>query len=101
MSFLQKSKIYLKENGDSLDYLAGFYLHLESINESHAKISITTIDPRVIIGRELLPSPPNMVRRDNTMLVEPSTIEEYEILLEIGKLVGEKNMPPINLPEKE
>jgi hypothetical protein len=98
--YLRKSKIYQKETGDSLDYLAGFYLHLESINESHAKISITTIDPLIVIGRDLLPSPPNMVRKDKTMPVEPSTIEEYEILLEIGRLVGEKNMPPINLPEK-
>jgi hypothetical protein len=100
MYYLHKSKIYLKENGDSLDYLAGFYLHLESIDETHTKVKITTIEPRIIIGRELLPSPPNMVRKDKTMPVEPSTIEEYKILLDIGRLVGEKDMPPLNLPDK-
>lgn len=100
MYYLHKSKIYLKENGDSLDYLAGFYLHLEKIDENHTKVSIKTIDPKIIIGREFLPSPPNMVRKDKIMSVEPSTIEEYEILLEIGRLVGEKDMPSLSLPEK-
>jgi len=35
------------------------------------------------------------------MVVEPSTIEEYEILLEIGKLVGEKEMQLLILPNEK
>ena len=94
-------KIYLKENGDSLNYLAGFYLHIEEIDSTHTKVSIMTIDPKVVLRRELLPSLPHMVRMDKTMSVDPSTIEEYGILLEIGRLVGEKDMPSIYLPEKK
>jgi len=96
-----KSKIYQKKDGEFLDYLVSFYLHLEKIDESHTTVSIKTIEPKVIIGMELLPSPPHFVRNNKTIAVEPSTIEEYEILLEIGKLVGEKDMPPIHLPTKK
>lgn len=99
--YIGKSMNYKRENGGSLDYEAWFYLHLETIDEEKTKVSITTIEPKIIVGKELLPTPPHFVRKDKTMLVEPSTIEEYEILLDIGKLAGEKNMPPINLPEKK
>lgn len=92
------SKLY-KKNGKFLEYLVSFYLHLESVNETQTKVTIKTINPRVIYGRNLLPSLPHLVRNTKKMTVELSTIEEYEILLEIGKLVGEKNMPPLKLPK--
>lgn len=97
---LDKSKIYLSKYGDSLDFHAWFYLHLESIDDTHTKVSITTIEPEVIVGREILPSPPHFVRLDKKVKVEPSTIEEYEILLKIGKLVQEKDMPLLILPNE-
>ena len=99
--YICKSKIYRMKNGDSLEYRAWFYLHLETLDEKKTKVSIRTIEPEVIIGRELFPSLPHFVRKDKTLPVEPSTIEEYEILLEIEKLVGEKDMPPIHLPTKK
>jgi hypothetical protein len=95
-----KSKIYMKKNGSFFDYWVSFYLHLEKTDDNHTKISIKTIEPKIITGKELLPSPPHMVRKDKTMQVESSTIEEYEILLEIGRVMGEKNMPALSLPEK-
>lgn len=91
-----KSRIY-KNDKNFLDYWVSFYLHLESIDHNKTKISITAIGPKIILGKELLPSPPHFVRRDKTITVESSTIEEYEILLKIGKLVGEKDMPPLHL----
>jgi hypothetical protein len=93
-----KSRIYQNKNGEFLSYWVSFYLHLEKIDEYHTKVSIKTIEPRVIIGRECLPKPPHFVRKDKFLAVEPSTIEEYEILLRIGELVGEKNMPQLKLP---
>jgi len=98
VQYLGKSKIYLSKDGNSLDFRAWFYLHLESIDGMHTKVRITTIEPEVIVGRELLPGPPHFVRRDKKVTVEPSTIEEYEILLKIGKLVQEKDMPLLILP---
>lgn len=94
-----KSKIYKFEKGEFLDYWVSFYLHLEKIDENRTKVKISTIDPKVVAGRELLPKPLHFVRKNITISVEPSTIEEYEILLEIGKLVGEKDMPSLKLPE--
>jgi len=96
-----KSKIYQKKNGEFLDYRVSFYLHLENIDENHTKVSIRTIEPKVIVGKDLLPSPPHFVRNSKIMVVEPSTIEEYEILLEIGKLVGEKEMQLLILPNEK
>ncbi len=97
--YLGKSKIYFKENGDSLDYLAGFYIHLQKHDLCCTKVSIKTIEPRIIVGEEFLPKPPHFVKKDKTMAVEPSTIEEYGILIEIGKLVAEHHMSPIILPK--
>jgi hypothetical protein len=99
--YICKSKIYQRKNGDSLEYRAWFYLHLEKIEEKKTKVSIRTLEPEVIIGRELFPSLPHLVRKDKTLPVEPSTIEEYEILLKIGNLLGERDMPPIRLPTKK
>jgi hypothetical protein len=96
-----KSKIYREKNGDFFDYLVSFYLHLENIDQTHTRVIIKTIDPKIIIGKELLPSLPHFTRMPEYFTVEPSTIEEYEILIEIGKLVGEKGMPPLHLPTKK
>lgn len=93
-----KSKIYKNKDGAFFDYEVSFYLHIEAIDETHTKVSIKTIDPKIVIGRELLPSLPHMVRKDRTIDVEPSTIEEYELLLEIGNSLNEMNMPSIILP---
>ncbi len=101
LDFEKKSKIYLAEDGDPFVYLAWFYLHLESIDEAHTKVRITPIEPKIILGLELLPTPPHFVRRFKEMTVDPSTIEEYEILLEIGNLVSEKDMPPLILPNEK
>jgi hypothetical protein len=95
-----KSRIYQKKDGEFLDYRVSFYLHLEKIDENHTKVIIKTIEPKVIVGMEFFPSPPHFVRNNKTIAVEPSTIEEYEILLEIGKIVGEKDMPTLILPDE-
>jgi hypothetical protein len=99
--YISKSMIYKRENGSSLDYEAWFYLHLEAAEKNMTKVNIRTIEPKIIVGKELLPLPPHFVRKDKTIQVEPSTIEEYEILIKIGNLVGEKDMPALNLPEKK
>lgn len=93
-----KSKIYFNKKGLFYDYIVSFYLHLEKIDENCTKISIKTIEPEIIIGKEFFPSPPHFVRKSKKIDVEPSSIEEYEILLEIGDLLKIKDMPQIILP---
>jgi hypothetical protein len=94
----RKSKIY-KEKGVFFDYWVSFYLHLEQIDQKHTKVNIITIEPKIIVGKEWFPGPPHFVRNNKTIIVEPSTIEEYEILQEIGRLIGEQNMPSLILPD--
>jgi hypothetical protein len=87
--YLGYSRVYLRKNGDSIFYRASFYLHLEEIDSNQTKVTINTVDPEIIIGKKLLPSLPHLVRKDRTINVESTTIEEYEILLKLGDLIND------------
>jgi len=85
--------------GEPLDYYAEFHLHLESIDSTHIRVEIFTINPRVVVGEKLLPSFPHFGSNPKIKSVQRSTIEEYEILLRIGKGLGvDDKMPKIKLP---
>ena len=97
---LAKRKSYLYEiDGEKLIYEADFHIHIQSIDENHTRVRIFTIKPRVIVGKNIFPSPPHFVRQFKYQEVPPSSIEEYEILLAIGKLVNQEDMPKIIYPE--
>ncbi len=89
------SKVY-KKFWWSLEYFAEFQLHFEPINEAETKITVITHAPEVLYSSSAVFSGHAYV---DFKKVEPTTIEEYEILLRIGKLVGEINMPPLKLPK--
>jgi len=82
-----------------LKYDASFHLHINKIDEGHTELIINTINPRVIIGKKLLPSFPHFARGYKYHDVEPSTIEEYEILYKIGQAINE-DMPEVNYPKQ-
>jgi transcription elongation factor GreA-like protein len=89
------SKIY-KKFWKSLEYVAKFQLHFVSLSETETKIEIITLDPKVLYwSLNLFNSGHSYV---NFKAVEPTTIEEYEILLRIGNLINEKNMPSLKVP---
>ena len=94
----KKSYTYKNQDGEYLEYLVSFYLHLDSIDINKTKITIETFEPELIRGYDFLPSPPHFVRNPKWLIGEPSTIEEYSLLLKIGKAIGEKNMPSLILP---
>lgn len=90
------SKVY-KKFWKSLEYNAEFQLHFTPINENETKIEVITHNPEVLyFGFDIFNTGHSYV---NYKKVKPTTIEEYEILLRIGNLVGEKDMPPLKLPE--
>lgn len=89
------SKIY-KKFWWSLEYFAEFQLHFDPINEAGTKITVITHAPEVLYSSGPIISGHAYV---DFKKVEPTSIEEYEILLRIGKLVGEKGMPPLKLPK--
>jgi len=93
---VSNSKVY-KKFWKSLEYSAEFQLHMTSINEGETKIEVITNNPEVLyFGFNIFKTGHSYVYFKE---VEPTTIEEYEILLRIGNLAGEKDMPSLKLPE--
>ncbi len=77
----------------SLDYSADFKLRLTPISDSRTRVDVQTSESQVRIG-------PNFGGHGGGYyeLVAPTTIEEYGILLKIGSALGERGMPPLQLP---
>ena len=92
-----ESKIYFRFN-KPLYYQASFHLHLDSISENRTKVEVFTLNPNICTWG--FPFGSTGHGYSHTKKVSPSTIEEYEILLAIGKQLGEKNMPACNYPKK-
>ena len=82
--------------GKPLRYRAKFQLHLTALDDNSTQVSIITHDPTVINGSTCC-GPHGKVAND--VAVEPTTIEEYKILLFIGRILGVSDMPPLRLPE--
>ena len=90
------SKMYFR-SGKPLYYQASFHVHLDSISENKTKVEIFTLNPKLYtfgfgVGH---------FGYTHVKKVPPSTIEEYEILLAIGKQLREKGMPKCNYPRKK
>jgi hypothetical protein len=82
--------------GKPLEYRAEFQLHLTKAGNNRTKVSVITHKPHVINGSKCC-GPHGEV--SNNVPVEPTTIEEYKILLFIGSVLGTKDMPPLRMPE--
>lgn len=94
-----KSKIYFNSKGPLL-YDAEFHLHLDSLGKEKTKITINTIKSEVLTGRRMGIGDNFTLGLPNYISVPPSTIEEYEILLIIGKQLNQTGMPECNYPPK-
>ncbi len=81
------------------EYFASFHLHLIPIDLETTKIEVRTIRPRILLEKELVPSLPHFARRSIFEKIQPSTIEEYEILHKIGTKLGQQ-MAPISFPKE-
>lgn len=95
-----KSKIYFKEDTPLL-YSADFHLHLDSLGVSKTKVTVITLKSEVSTGIKPGIGDNLTLGSANYKSVPPSTIEEYEILLIIGKQLGQEGMPPCIYPSKE
>ena len=95
------SKVYFRKNGDAYLYSPGrIEILLDSIAENTTKVSINVVRPLVETRLTLLPTIPHGVRAQKYKAVPATTVEEYEILLMIGKELNEENMPELKIPEK-
>ena len=89
-----KSAMYMKD-GEGLLYYADFQIHLAAITALRTKIEISTFDSHVLAGTEWHP----FAQAGIYLEVKPTSIEEYQILLDIGKQLGATNMPKLILPD--
>jgi hypothetical protein len=90
------SQVY-SVGGEPVPFLADFHLHITPREAGTTRVEIRTLRPEVLAGKTLLPR--NHLTRANIYLpVEPTTIEEYSILLKIGAVVGQADMPALILP---
>jgi hypothetical protein len=89
-----KSHVYLKD-GRELAFFADFQIRLTSISNSKTRVDIVTHDSFVEAGTELHP----FARAGIFVDVPPTTIEEYQILLDVGKQLGAQDMPKLITPD--
>jgi hypothetical protein len=93
---LGPSQVYFG-GGKPLRYRAAFQLHLAAL-DNNTQVSVITHEPSVINGSKCC-GPHGYV--SNNVPVEPTTIEEYKILLFVGRILGAREMPPLRLPEEK
>ena len=101
--------VYLHSHGDWIDpspvyfgggkplrYRAEFQVHLTTVDANRTQVSVITHKPSVINGSVCCGL---HGYKSNDVAVQPTTVEEYRILLFIGRVLGVSGMPPLRLPE--
>ncbi|MBS0630750.1 MAG: hypothetical protein JSS11_02470 [Verrucomicrobia bacterium] len=83
------------------DYLALFDISLYETPAGSTRVTISTIGPRISVPGHGFNLHSFRFDQDRSIPVQPTTVEEYEILLLIGAIVGEKGMPPLSVPEDQ
>ena len=89
-----KSELYLQD-GRSLSYCANFHIHLVPVSDSRTRVEVFTHNSRVVVGERWYLAHGNALMYVD---VSPSSIEEYQILLDIGAKLSVKDMPKLALP---
>jgi hypothetical protein len=97
------SKVYYNSKGqEPLKFTADYHFHLTKINEEKTRVEVKAVYYTVLTGYALLPSPQmcGFGRSAITKELPITSVEEYELLMQIGKELNERNMPPIIIPKK-
>ena len=83
--------------GKPAPYIADFYLGIEALDGQFTRVTVEALEPQVIAGKTLLPR--HELSRANIFLpVSPTTVEEYQLLLRIGQIMGQSGMPELQVP---
>jgi len=92
------SDVYLCGGGPA-DFEAAFHLHLRRLDQFKTQVEVLTKEPGVFCGT--YPGVPGHGPAGRLVDVPPTTVEEYRLLLAIGRELGVKDMPPLRLPAKD
>jgi len=93
---------YSKDCATPLEFNAEYQIKLEKIRDTITKVSIITLNYKVITGYQRIPEPGmcGFWKPPIECDLPVTTVEEYELLLKIGQSLGVKNMPKIKIPAK-
>lgn len=92
------SSIYHGRDG-GLPFIATFHLHLTT-SGSNTIVTVAASDAEVVNGTKFGIGPGGPGQRWNYARVNPTTVEEYSILLYLGRYLSVTNMPAITLPKE-
>jgi hypothetical protein len=78
---------------EPLEYKAEYHIFVSPLSDSQTRVEVRTVEAQVRIG-------PTFTSHGGDLYewVDPTTIEEYRILLVMGDYLGEQGMPPLQLP---
>jgi hypothetical protein len=92
-----KSAVYFAQ-GKPLDYLAEFRIEIVNRGLAETEVRVTTLRPEVINGKQFGFGSCGPGFANRYVPVEPTSIEEYDLLLRIGAALDERGMPEMILP---
>lgn len=82
--------------GKPLEFRADFHVHLEAKDGNKTIVTIFPVEPAVYKGYGGLGLHGAILKKE--IPVEPTTVEEYQLLRYIGSVLGETDMPEVVLP---
>jgi hypothetical protein len=83
--------------GEPAPYIADFHLEIQALEDQLTRVAVEAVGPQVIAGKTLLPRH-ELSRANIYLAVSPSTVEEYQLLLRIGEILGQPGMPALRVP---
>ena len=81
-----------------MPYCADFHIHLLTESDAQTRLEVKAIDSRIINGQLYGYGPCGCGFATRTEPVEPTTVEEYQVLLYLARHLGVTNMPDVILP---
>jgi len=90
----KSSEICFNDDGIPLEYKSNYQIHFEIIDSLTTQVEIIALHPRLITGKQIMGGRgfANVIITSPT---EPTSIEEYKILLKIGEFLGVKEEMPL------
>lgn len=87
---------YYQSHGHPLKYTTNFAVQLSEVDANKTKVKVVALNPEVINGTGFgVHGPANIYTS-----AQPTTIEEYSILLFIADKVGDTSLSPLKLPDR-
>ena len=95
-----RSYVYRKKKtNEKLSLSYDFLLEVDSLTPRKTRVNLISKSHSVYAGDYFLFNPRSMdFRIPRFLQLGSTTIEEYEVLLILGKILGQKGMPPVRYP---